>query len=136
MSKKQVTISYTSHMYDTDEQINMTANGIMGNRDGVNIAMYNEQNEAMAPIRTILKFDENFLTVSKMGVTKTEMRYECGYTHKSKYHTFIGDYDMCIKTEEYDLKETDKGYKITTVYNLELDGNFISKCKVEIEISE
>ena len=41
-----------------------------------------------------------------------------------------------VKTEEYDLKEIDKGYKITTVYNLELDGNFISKCKVEIEISE
>ena len=50
--------------------------------------------------------------------------------------SFIGDYDMCIKTDEYDLKEIDKGYKITTVYNLELDGNFISKCKVEIEISE
>lgn len=136
MSKKQVTISYTSHMYHTDEQINMTANGILGNKDGVNIVMYNEENEGMAPIRTILKFDENFLTVSKMGVTKTEMHYERGYTHKSMYHTFIGECDMCIKTEEYSLKEIDNGYKITTVYNLEFDGNFISKCKVEIEICE
>lgn len=136
MSQKQVTITYTSHMYDTDEHINMTAQGILGKKNGVNIVMYNQENEGMAPTRTILKFNEDFLNVTKMGVTKTEMRYERGYTHKTVYHTFVGECDMCIKTDEYDLKETDKGYKITTVYNLELDGNFISKCKVEIEISE
>ena len=135
MNKKEVTITYTSRMYDTDEQINMTAKGIMGNRDGVNIVMYNEENEGMAPTRTILKFDQNFLNVSKMGVTRTEMRYQRGYTHKSRYHTFVGECDMCIKTEEYALQEIDNGYKITTVYNLEMDGNFISKCKVEIVIN-
>ena len=135
MNRKEVTITYTSRMYDTDEQINMTAKGIMGNRDGVNIVMYNEENEGMAPTRTILKFDQNFLNVSKMGVTRTEMRYQRGYTHQSRYHTFAGECDMCIKTEEYALQEIDNGYKITTVYNLEMDGNFISKCKVEIVIN-
>ena len=134
MNKKEVTITYTSRMYDTDEQINMTAKGIMGNKDGVYIAMYNEENEGMAPTRTILKFNQDFLKVSKMGVTKTDMHYERGYTHKSRYNTFVGAYDMCIKTEEYTLEETDNGYKIETVYNLELDENFISKCKVEISI--
>lgn len=134
MNKKEVTITYTSRMYDTDEQINMTAKGIMGKKDGVYIVMYNEENEGMAPTRTILKFNQDFLKVSKMGVTKTEMHYQHGYTHKSRYNTFVGAYDMCIKTEEYTLEEIENGYKIVTVYNLELDGNFISKCKVEISI--
>ncbi len=134
MSKKEVTITYTSHMYDTDEQINTTAKGICGNKDGINIVMYNEENEGLAPIKTILKFDHDFLNVTKMGITKTEMRYERGYTHNTAYHTLFGECDMCIKTEEYKLEEVDNGFKITTVYNLEMDGNFISKCKVEIEI--
>ena len=134
MNKKEVTITYTSRMYDTDEQINMTAKGIMGKKDGVYIVMYNEENEGMVPTRTILKFNQDFLKVSKMGVTKTDMHYERGYTHKSRYNTFVGAYDMCIKTEEYTLEEKENGYNIVTVYNLELDGNFISKCKVEISI--
>ena len=134
MSKKEVTITYTSHMYDTDEKINTTAKGICGIKDGVNIVMYNEENEGMAPIKTILKFDYNFLNVTKMGVKKTEMRYETGYTHNTVYHTLFGEFDMCIKTEEYTLQEVDNGFKITTVYNLEMDGNFVSKCKVEIAI--
>lgn len=134
MSKKDVTITYNSHMYDTDEQINTTAKGIFGNRDGVNIVMYKEENEGLAPIKTILKFNQDYLNVTKMGITKTEMRYERGYTHNTVYHTLFGECDMCIKTEEYSLEEIANGYKITTVYNLEMDGNFISKCKVEIEI--
>ena len=135
MSQKQAIITYTSHMYDTDEHINTTASGIFGHKNGVNIVMYNEENEGMAPTRIILKFNQDFLQVTRMGVTKTEMRYERGYTHNTVYHTFFGACDMCIKTEEYSLQETAKGYKITTVYNLEMDGNFISKCKVEIEIA-
>ena len=63
MNKKEVTITYTSRMYDTDEQINMTAKGIMGKKDGVYIVMYNEENEGMAPTRTILKFNQDFLKV-------------------------------------------------------------------------
>ena len=136
MSKKEVTITYTSHMYDTDERIHTTAKGICGNKDGVNIVMYNEENEGVAPIKTILKFNQDFLKVSRLGVTKTEMHYEHGYTHNGIYHTFIGEYDMCIKTEEYTLTEIANGYKIIIVYNLELDGNFVSKCKVEINICE
>ena len=134
MNKKEVTITYTSHMYDTDDRVNTTAKGIFGTKDGVNIVMYNEENEGMEPTRTILKFNQDFLDVTKMGATKSKMHYESGYTHNSIYHTFFGDCDMCIKTEEYILEEIDNSYKITTLYNLEMNGNFISKCKVEIVI--
>ena len=135
MNQNQVTITYNSIMYDIDDRINITSQGILGNKNGINVVMYNEENEGMAPTRTILKFNQDFLKVSKMGVTKTEMHYQREYTHKSRYNTFVGAYDMCIKTEEYTLEEIDNGYKIVTVYNLELDGNFISKCKVEIIIN-
>lgn len=134
MNQKEVTITYASHMYNTDEKIDITAKGIWGNKNGVNFVRYNEENEGMAPTKTTLKFNKDYLKVSKLGTTKTEMYYEQGYTHKGLYHTFIGDYDMCIKTEEYTLEEMDNGFKIVTVYNLELDGNFITKCKVEITI--
>lgn len=134
MNQNQVTITYNSIMYDIDDRINITSQGILGNKNGINVVMYNEENEGMAPVRTILKFNQDFLKVTKMGVKKTEMRYETGYTHNTVYHTLFGEFDMCIKTEEYTLQEVDNGFKITTVYNLEMDGNFVSKCRVEIEI--
>ena len=136
MNKKEVTITYTSHMYDTDDHVNTTAKGIFGIKDGVYIVMYSEENEGMEPTRTVLKFNKDFLDVTKMGAMKSKMHYERGYTHNSIYYTFFGNCDMCIKTEEYILEEIDNGYKITTLYNLEMNGNFMSRCKVEIVISE
>ena len=134
MEKSNVTITFKSHMYDTDEQIEMTAKGVHSIKDDLHYVMYNEEAEGGQSIRNILKFNGEFLEVSKLGTTKTNMYYKSGHSHKDVYRTPLGEYDMCIDTDKYMLIVSDKRYKLVVEYNLELGGTHVSRCRVEIVV--
>ncbi len=134
MDRREVTITFKSHMYDTDEHIDIIAKGTCFSKDDKHCVMYTEAVEGGADIRNILKFDAESLDVTKLSTTKTNMFYKVGHTHKDVYRTPFGQYDMRIQTEEYALFDTGRGFDIITVYNLELGGAHISKCKVEIKV--
>lgn len=134
MDSKNANIIFKSHMFDTDEKIELTAKGIHSVKNGKHYVMYTEELEGGENIRNILKFDSEALDVSKIGTTRTHMYYKAGYKHRDVYRTPFGEYDMCTETEKYVLSETDGKYSIVIVYDLQLGGNHVSKCKVEIEI--
>ena len=134
MDKREVTIRYDSYMYDTDEHIEMIANGAYYEKCDKHYVMYTEELENGQPVKNVLKFDDRALEVLKFGVTKTKMYYEPGYTHTDVYRTAFGDYDMCIDTDKYILVLSEDHFKILTEYRLKLGGSHVSKCKVEIYI--
>lgn len=134
MFQKDATITFKSHMYDTDEQIEISAKGVHSIKEGKHLVMYTEEAEGGQSVRNILKFDGEALEVSKIGVVRTNMYYKAGHRHTDVYRTPLGEYDMCIETKEYALFENDSTYDIVVLYNLELGGSFVSKCKVEIRI--
>jgi len=134
MDKREVTIKFKSTMYDTGEGIEVSAKGIYFYKDEKHQVMYTEVNESGPDTKNILKFDEESLEVTKLGATKTSMLYKAGNTYNDIYHTPLGEFDMCIKTEEYAMFSGVNGYDLVTLYNLELGGAHVSKCKVEISI--
>lgn len=134
MSQKGVNITFRSHMYDTDERMEVSAKGVHSIKDGKHYVMYTEESEGGLSVRNILKFDDEALEVSKIGTTRTNMYYKAGHRHTDVYRTPLGEYDMCIETKEYELVAENDLYKIATVYDLELGGSHVSKCKVEIVI--
>ena len=132
MEKNNVTITFKSHMYDTDEQIELTAKGVHFVKDDMHYVMYNEEAEGGRSVRNILKFNGEALEVSKLSTTKTIMYYKPGYRHTGVYRTPFGEYDMSIDTEKYILVVSESRCKVVTEYTLELGGVHVSKCKVEI----
>ena len=136
MEKKEVTIKYNSHMYDTDEHIEMSAKGVHFVKDDMHYVMYTDEAESGRSVRNILKFNGEFLEVSKLGITRTNMYYKPGHRHTDVYRTPFGEYDMCIDTEKYILVVSEKRLKVVTEYKLELGGAHVSRCKVEIYIEE
>ena len=134
MNQKDVSILFKSHMYDTDEKIEVSAKGVHFVKDGMHYVMYNEEVESGQHVRNILKFDGEFLDVSKLGITRTNMYYKTGHRHTDVYRTPFGEEDMCSDTEKYILVESEKQMKIIIEYRLELGGVHVSRCKVEIII--
>lgn len=134
MEKKEVTIRFKSYMYDTDEQMEISATGVLYLKDGLHYVMYTEESDSGQHVRNILKFNSESLEVSKLGTTKTVMFYKAGHRHTNIYRTPFGEYDMCIDTEEYSLSESGDKLNMITVYNLELGGAQVSRCRVEIDI--
>ncbi len=136
MKKNNAKITFKSYMYDTDEQIELTANGIHSIKDELHYVMYNEETEDGQCTRNIMKFNDEYLEVSKLGVTKTKMYYKPGYRHNDRYRTPFGEYDMCIDTDKYILVVSEKRYKVLVEYNLQLGGVHVSRCKVEIVVEQ
>lgn len=136
MKKNNAKITFKSYMYDTDEQIELTANGIHSIKDELHYVMYSEETEDGQCTRNIMKFNDEYLEVSKLGVTKTKMYYKPGYRHNDRYRTPFGEYDMCIDTDKYILVVSEKRYKVLVEYNLQLGGVHVSKCKVEIVVEQ
>ena len=134
MERREVTITFKSHMFDTDEHIDIEAKGTYFGKDGKHNVIYTEVVEGGADIRNILKFDAESLDVTKLSTTRTKMFYKAGHIYEDVYSTPLGQYDMRIQTEEYALFDTGRGLDIIIVYNLELGGAHISKCKVEIKV--
>lgn len=134
MENKDVRITFKSRMFDTDEQFETSAKGVHYVKNGKHYVMYTEESEDGLSVRNILKFDGDSLKVSKIGTTKTNMYYKSGHKHVDVYRTPLGEYDMCIETEEYVLSEKDSAYEIIIGYNLELGGSHVSKCRVEIVV--
>ncbi len=134
MEKDSVTISFKSHMYDTDEQFEIVANGVHYVKDDLHYVMYNEESDDGHLVKNILKFNGEYLEVSKLGTTKTKMYYKPAHRHKDVYRTPFGEYDMCTDTEKYILVVSENRYKVLVEYKLELGGAHVSRCKVEIAI--
>ena len=134
MDKKEVTIIFKSKMYDTDEKFDISAKGMHYIKDGKHYVTYSEVTQDGRNVRNILKFDSEALHVSKIGITRTNMYYKKGHIYEDVYGTPFGVYDMCIRTTECILSETKDTCKIMTEYNLELGGQHVSKCRVEITI--
>ncbi len=134
MERREVTITFKSHMYDTDEQIDISAKGTYFRKDDKHCVMYTETVDGGPDVRNILKFDAESLDVSKISITRTNMFYKAGHIHEDVYRTPLGEYDMRIQTEEYALFDTGHSIDIIIVYNLELGGAHISKCRVEIKV--
>lgn len=133
MSKRAAKITYISNMIDTDEHIKTEASGTYMVKDGLHYLMYTE-GEGKDSVRNILKFNNNSLHISKIGITRTEMHYEKDYKHVGIYNTPFGQYEMNISTEDYVFMLTKYGFNIRVKYDLELGGSFVSKCIVEILI--
>lgn len=134
MNRREVAITFKSHMFDTDEQMEIRAKGLHSIKNGKYYVIYTDEAEDGASVRNILKFDGESLDVSKIGTTRTNMFYKAGHKHTDIYRTPFGEYDMCIETEEYTFNEDSDRYQLAIVYNLALGGNHVSKCKVEIQI--
>lgn len=134
MEKNNIIITFKSSMYDTDEQIEMTAKGVHSIKDELHYVMYNEEAEGGQTVRNILKFNGEFLEVSKLGTTRTNMYYKPGHKHVDVYRTPFGEYDMCIDTDKYILVVSENRYKILIEYDMNLGGAHVSRCRVEIFI--
>lgn len=135
MDKREVSITFNSHMYDTDERIEVCARGVHFVKNEIHHVMYTEEAGDGQAVRNILKFDSEALEVSRLGTTRTNMYYKPGHRHTDVYRTPLGEYDMCIDTHKYILVVSENRLKIVTEYELGLGGVRVSRCKVEIIIN-
>lgn len=90
--------------------------------------------DSTASTRNILKIQPDIVTLSKKGLIQTEMEFVPGQSFHGFYQTPYGVFDMIIQTKKLDIHKEDTRISIYLHYNLELNGEFIAECKLDIII--
>lgn len=109
------------------EPIELVTNGSLHEKDGKYYLKYDEYYEGLKkPVRNLLKFDENGLSLTKKGDVSSQMLFDLGEPTESFYSTPEGLIPMSILTEAYRMKKTEEGIGIAVVYVMDYGNECLS----------
>ena len=109
------------------EPIELVTNGNLREKDGVYYLKYDEYYEDLEnPVKNLLKFSRDGLTLTKRGDVSSEMSFRVGETANAYYSTPAGLIPMSILTEAYQMEATDKGINIAIVYIMDYGNDCLS----------
>ena len=109
------------------EPIELVTNGNLHEKDGIFYLKYDEYYEDLdKPVKNLLKFDANSLSLTKRGDVSSEMSFKVGETVDAYYSTPAGLIPMSILTEGYQMEKTDTGVNIAVVYIMDYGNDCLS----------
>lgn len=109
------------------EPIELVTNGNLREKDGVYCLKYDEYYEDLEnPVKNLLKFSRDGLTLTKRGDVSSEMSFRVGETANAYYSTPAGLIPISILTEAYQMEATDKGINIAIVYIMDYGNDCLS----------
>lgn len=86
-------------------------------------------------IKNILKITDETVTLTKRGVTQTEMFFQQGHTFCGFYQTPFGTFDMALHTSRLKITSQDDLLRAEIDYALELNGQHVSDCSIQISVT-
>mgnify|MGYP000161129158 CR=1 FL=1 len=80
----------------------------------------------------IVKIWPDKVEVTKRGLVDTHMTFECGKKHMCNYMTPVGLIILGITTSALEVEEDETSMRVVISYALEMNGEYISGCGLEI----
>lgn len=93
-----------------------------------------EQAEPTISNRNLLKIQPDLVILNKRGLVQTKMEFAEGQSFHGFYQTPYGVFDMVIQTNKLSVDKEEHKMTLHIQYRLELNGEFISDCELEIHI--
>lgn len=119
------------------EPIELVTNGNLHEKDGIFYLKYDEYYEDLdKPVKNLLKFDANSLSLTKKGDVSSEMSFKVGETVDAYYSTPAGLIPISILTEGYQMEKTDKGVNIAIVYVMDYGNDYLSFNVLRISVEK
>lgn len=128
-------------MQNVDDQVEVVSIGKKYERDDFVCLFYDEvvmENETgvVQVAKNMLKIREDQLEIIKRGPAHTHMIFVPDRTTYTYYSTPVGELEIGIFTRSLERVKMPHGFHLKLQYDLELNQNFISQCKVDIVVEE
>jgi len=118
-----------------ENTIETEANGEYYCKNGSHYVFYEEAMEEFSKLsKTRMKWKENQLELIRQGVVDTRMVFEENQTHVTDYVTPYGSLLLGVNTKTIKVEEEEDAISILVEYQLELDGEVLSRHKLNIGI--
>lgn len=117
---------------DTIEVINA---GTYYKRNGKHYVKYEELVEGTDEItNTLLKITDNEVELISKGATGSHMVFTRGQKNMNYYNTPFGGINLGVDTYDMNIDIREEAIIVDLEYGLEVNLDFLSKCRVHIEI--
>ena len=98
---------------------------------------YKEYDERNVCSNNLVKIEgDNLVTIIRDGGKQTRLILEKGRRHQCQYNTIAGDLIIGVYTSIINNELTDEGGKIFVSYELDFNGEFVSKNEFCIDVKE
>ncbi len=105
-------------------------------KDGLHYIFYEEMHEGISGVtknRILLKEDE-FLEITKKGVTNSVMRFDWDESEATEYETPFGNMQVGITLHNMNCIIQDEKIEVFVQYELAIDLEAFAECKVAIKV--
>ena len=133
---KKVKVGLSSYQKtDTGvEEIKVSAPGIYNLINDRHFIKYEEKTVEGAINKVLLKFESDFLEMTKSGETVSTLTFREGENTEGYYKTPYGTFLIETDTKKLDVKTRGENIFVNLEYGLFIDGEFVADCKMYIEI--
>lgn len=131
-----VSVKGTQFMGEENDTIEIITAGTWYEKNGKQYLLYDESiGENGDSTRNTVKVWPDKVEVTKKGLVDSHMIFECGKKHMANYMTPVGLIVLGITTSFMEIKQDEKKLHIAITYSLEMNGEYVSGCSLELTAS-
>lgn len=86
--------------------------------------------------KTVLKFSDKMLRVTRKGIVESVLEFEEGSLHNSLYMTQLGNFDVLLNTRQLSIQNENDVIHIEVEYQIGLNGMVPTDGRIEIQIEK
>lgn len=130
-----VSVSSFQSAQDETEHMEVINKGNYYKKNDFHYVVYDEMMEGFdQPIKSMMKFKEGVLTVTKKGLLNVNMVFEESRKNNCCYATPYGDMMLGIDTTSVEMTEEEDRIVVNACYSLEANYEHLAECEIHMEI--
>ena len=135
---KDVLVKISGLQFSDDQgndPVEIITTGNYYKKNGKHYILYDEVQEGFDGVtKSIIKVNDDFLDVTKKGVTNVHMMFEKNKKNMSYYNTPFGNLLVGINATDMKVNETEDNIDIKVDYKLEVNYEHLAECSISMNI--
>ena len=128
-------LQFTAQGEEEAEPVEMITTGDYYKKNGKHYILYDEVMEGFeGSTRNVIKLTDDYLDITKKGVSNVHMIFEKNKKNVSYYYTPFGSILIGIDAKSVDINETEENIDVKVKYNLELNYEHLADCSITVNI--
>ena len=120
---------------DENDPVEIITTGSYYKKNGKHYVVYDEVQEGFEGVtKNIIKLNDEFMDVTKRGVTNVHMMFEKNKKNLSYYNTPFGNLLVGINATDVKVNETEDNIDIQVDYKLEVNYEHLAECSISMNI--
>lgn len=128
-------LQFAAQGEEESEPVEVITAGDYYKKNGKHYILYDEVMEGFeGSTRNVIKITDDYLDITKKGVSNVHMIFEKNKKNVSYYYTPFGSILIGIDAKSVNINETDENIDVEVKYNLEVNYEHLADCSITMNI--